>query len=364
MKKIMRITCVIGNLGGGGAERVMTYLCGGLAARGHEVTLLTLDNSVPDFYPLDDKVRRVRIELPTFKKAGFWGGIPRLWRLIWAVRATRPQVLISFMTVSVLAACWLLRIPYIYADHLDVRRLATSLKWKILCNFLLRRAYRVVVLSERDRKFIAWYHGAWKPAVIYNPALPAEKGFFPRPDFFEPGKKYAIAVGRLVKQKGFDLLLEAWRRICEDFPDWRLCIIGAGEEEAELKGLADTLDVQYCVQLVPPVQGLNAVYRHAELYAMSSRTEGFPMVLLEAMAFGLPVVSFNCNGPDAIVRDGVDGFLVKPGYTDRLAAKMADLMRDEEKRRAFGQKATEVTQRFSLHKYLDAYEQLCKEAIK
>lgn len=97
---------------------------------------------------------------------------------------------------------------------------------------------------------------------------------------------------------------------------------------------------------------------------MSSRTEGFPMVLLEAMAFGLPVVSFNCNGPDAIVRDGVDGFLVKPGYTDRLAAKMADLMRDEEKRRAFGQKATEVTQRFSLQKYLDAYEQLCKEAIK
>lgn len=360
----MRITCVIGTLGGGGAERVMTYLCGGLAARGHEVTLLTLDDAVPDFYPVPDGVKRVKINLPTFKKAGFWGGIPRLWKLTRAVRATRPEVLISFMTVSVLAACWLLRIPYIYADHLDVRYLAYSLKWKILRNFLLGKAFRVTVLSERDRKFIALYHPRWKPAVIYNPALPPQKSFEPRPDFLQEGKKYVLAVGRLAKQKGFDRLLEAWRRICEDFPDWRLCIIGAGPEEAELKGLADTLDVQYSVQFVAPVKNLNAVYRHADLYAMSSRAEGFPMVLLEAMSFGLPVVSFNCTGPDVIVRDGVDGFLVKQNYTDRLAAKMAELMKDEALRLQFGEKAREITKRFSLHKYLDAYETLCKEAVK
>ncbi len=360
----MKITCVIGTLGGGGAERVMTYLCGGLAARGHEVTLLTLDPSVPDFYPTPAGVRRLSMELPTFKKAGFWGGIPRLWKLTKAVRATRPDVVISFMTVSVCASCFLLRIPYIYADHLDVRHLAYCLKWRILRNFLLGRAFRVTVLSERDRKYIALYHSHWKPAVIYNPALAPEKEFAARPDFFTAGKKYVLAVGRLAKQKGFDRLLEAWRRVCDDFPDWRLCIIGAGEEEAELKSLADTLDVQYSVQFVPPVKKLNAVYRHAELYAMSSRAEGFPMVLLEAMSFGLPVVSFNCNGPDVIVRDGVDGFLVKQNYTDRLAEKMAELMKDETKRRQFGEKAREVVKRFSLHKYLDAYENLCKEAVK
>lgn len=360
----MKITCVIGTLGGGGAERVMTYLADGLAARGHEVTLLTLDDSVPDFYSLSSAVHRVRANLPTFQKPSFWGGIPRLWRLMRAVRATKPDVVISFMTVSVLAACWLLRVPYIYADHLDVRYLAYSLKWRVLRNFLLRRAYRVTVLSERDRKFIALYHPRWKPAVIYNPALPVGKDTAPRPEFFKEGKKYVVAIGRLVQQKGFDRLLEAWRRVCDDFPDWQLCIIGAGPDEAELKGLAETLDVQYSVQFVPPVQGLQGVYQHAQLYAMSSRAEGFPMVLLEAMAAGLPAVSFNCTGPDVIIRDGVDGFLVKQNYTDRLAAKMAELMKDDEKRRQFGERAREVTQRFSLQAYLDAYETLCKDAVK
>ena len=360
----MKITCVIGTLGGGGAERVMTYLCGGLTARGHEVTLLTLDDSVPDFYQVPEVVRRVSVHLPSFKTPGLFRGFVRLWKLTRAVRATHPDVLISFMTVSVLASCWLLRIPYIYADHLDVRYLSYSLKWKILRNFLLACAYRVTVLSERDRKYIALYHPRWKPAVIYNPALSPQKGFFPRPNFLKEDKKYVVAVGRLVRQKGFDLLLEAWRRVCDDFPDWQLCIIGAGEDEAELKGLAETLDVQHSVQFIPPVKELEAVYRHVQLYVMASRAEGFPMVLLEAMASGVPVVSFSCTGPDVIVRDGIDGFLVKPGYTERLAAKMAELMKDEEKRCQFGQKATEVTKRFSLHKYLDAYEDLCQKALK
>ncbi len=360
----MKITCVIGNLGGGGAERVMTYLCGGLAARGHEVTLLTLDNSVPDFYSLPENVRRVRIELPTFKKAGILGGIPRLWRMTCALRTTRPDVVISFMTVSILASCLLLRVPYIYADHLDIRYLTVSPKWKFLRNFLFRFACRITVLSERDRKYIALYQPYWDPAVIYNPALPACREPLPRPGFMATDKKYIVAVGRLVQQKGFDLLLEAWRRICEEYPDWRLCIIGAGPDEAELKSLAETLDVLYCTQFVPPVKGLNAVYQHADLYAMSSRMEGFPMVLLEAMAAGVPAVSFHCNGPDVIIRDGVDGFLVKQNHTDCLAAKMAELMKEEEKRRSFGDKAREVVARFSLSAYLDAYENLCKEAVK
>ena len=196
----MRITCVIGTLGLGGAERVMTYLAGGLAARGHAVTLLTLDNSVPDFYPLPANVTRVREQLPTFKQAGFWGGFPRLWHLTRAVRRTRPDVLISFMTISVAASCWLLRVPFIYADHLDVRYLVYSRKWQILRNWLLGKAFAVTVLSQRDREYIEKHHRAWRPVVIYNPAFSQPQEVFPRPDFMKDGVPYVVTAGRLVKQ--------------------------------------------------------------------------------------------------------------------------------------------------------------------
>ena len=360
----MRITCVIGTLGGGGAERVMTYLSGGLAARGHQVTLLTLDTSVPDFYTTPENVTRVRIHLPPFKSIGFWGGFLRLWRMTKALRKTKPDVVISFMAVNVLASCLLLRKKYIYADHLDVRHTPFSRKWTILRNLLLRTAFKVVVLSRRDEKFIKLYHKKWHPAVIYNPALPAATETFPRPDFMREGMSYVIAVGRLVKQKGFDRLLEAWRRVCNENPSWRLAIIGAGPDEKELKGLAETLDVQHYVDFVAPIKNLAPVYQHAKLYAMSSRTEGFPMVLLEAMAAGIPAISFHCTGPDVIIRDGVDGFLVKQNYTDLLARKLAELMKNEPLRLEFGARAREVVERFSLEKYLDAYENLCKDACR
>jgi len=359
----MRITCVIANLGGGGAERVMTHLCEGLAARGHHVTLLTLDTSTPDFYSLSSSVRRERIHLPPFKSVGVLGGFLRLVRMTRAVRRTRPEVVISFMAVNVLAACLLLRIPYIYADHLDVRHTPFSRKWQILRNYFLSRAARVAVLSKRDYEYIEKSHPAWKPIVIYNPALPFSQEVRPRPAFMQAGKKYVIAVGRLVHQKGFERLLDAWHQLARTFPAWRLAIIGAGENEQALRNQLAALDIGESAQLVPPIQGLQAVYQHADLLAMSSRTEGFPMVLLEAMSAGVPVVSFNCTGPDAIVRPGTDGLLVPQDNVPAFAAALAELMQADEKRRAFGARAREVTVRFSLADYISAYERLCQEAV-
>lgn len=360
----MKITCVIGHLGPGGAERVITYLCGGLAARGHQVTLLTLSNSVPDFYELPQGVERVRLDLPAFKQSGFLGSFRRLFVMIKTLRRLRPDVLISFMTLSVLGAALLLRIPYIFSDHLDIRTPPFGKKWRFLRGVLLRFASGVTVLSERDRKYLALYYPKWKTSLIYNPALPAAGGDLPCPDFLPQGPRYVLAVGRLVKQKGFDYLLEAWRRVCEDNPNWRLCIVGAGPLEAELKDLAEVLDVQHSVKFLPPQKNLAPLYRYCDIYAMSSRTEGFPMVLLEAMAAGMPVVSFACTGPDVIVRDGEDGLLVKTGYTERFAHSLARLMQDENLRQRLAHNAPAVCERFSLEKYIQSYEDLCTAALK
>lgn len=358
----MRITCVISTLGGGGAERVMTYLCEGLAGRGHHVTLLTLDTSTPDFYTLPACVHRERIHLPPFKSVGVLGGFLRLVRMTRALRRTRPEVVISFMAVNVLAAALLLRVPYIYADHLDVRHTPFSRKWQILRNYFLSRASRVVVLSKRDLEFIRNNHPSWKPVVIYNPALPCSHEKLPRPAFMQTDKKYVIAVGRLVAQKGFERLLRAWYTITSNFPQWRLAIIGAGPDEQALRTQIAGLNISASAALVAPIKGLQAVYQHADLLAMSSRTEGFPMVLLEAMAAGVPVVSFNCTGPDVIVRHGVDGLLVPQDDIAAFANALAVLMKEDEKCRSLGERAREVTERFSLSNYIDAYEGLCEDA--
>lgn len=358
----MRITCVIGTLGGGGAERMMTYLCEGLAARGHQVTLLTLDNSVPDFYTLPALVARARVQLPTFRAAGLLGGIPRLIKLTRALKATRPQVVISFMTISVLASCLFLRIPYIYGDHLDVRHLAYSRKWQILRNFLLRFASTVTVLSQRDLQFLREHHPRWHAQVVYNPALVPPEKTYPRPAFMQADKKYVLAVGRLTAQKGFDRLLTAWKQVRAD--GWRLLIIGGGEDEQALKIQTDKLGITDSVDFVPPQKEVFSAYAHAQLFAMSSRAEGFPLVLLEAMAHGVPAVSFACTGPDVIIRDGVDGILVPQDNVPALARALKELMQDETKRQQFSARAREVVTRFSLKNYLDTYEELCQNALR
>lgn len=353
----MRITCVIPTLGAGGAERVMIHLAAGLAERGHQVSLLTLQSGAADFYTVPENVKRIKVYLTPFDRLGLWGGFKRLLRLRHKLRQTKPDVVISFMALSVCMACRLARLSFIFADHLDIRK-PPSFKWRLLRNWTLSGACATVVLSERDKNFVEKNYPRWKPALIYNPAFPAEEKERPRPSFLGT-KRNVIAVGRLTKQKGFDILLRSWKRIAEKFPQWQLCIIGQGDEEAHLRRLIWDYYLQDCVQLIKPVQDIVAVYQHADLYVMSSRAEGFPMVLLEAMSYGLPVVSFQCNGPDVIVRDSVDGFLVPSEDEDALAEKLQLLMSDGNKRNTFAERAPEVVERFSDKRFLDAYEELC-----
>ncbi len=356
----MRITCVIAHLGGGGAERMMTHLCAGLASRGHRVTLLTLDNNTPDFYTLPASVTRARVHLPTFRAAGILGGLPRLFKLTRAIRKTHPQVVISFMTVTAVVSCLLLRVPMIYADHLDVRHTVFSRKWEILRNYLLRYVHAVTVLSKRDLDFVQAKYPRWRAHMIYNPALPPSEEKYARPEFLKPNVSYVLAVGRLATQKGFDRLLTAWSQLGPVRMGWRLAIIGGGTEESALKAQADKLGISGTVDFVPPQQEVFSAYTHAQILAMPSRTEGFPMVLLEAMAHGLAAVSFACTGPDVIIRDGVDGVLVPPDDVPAFTHALAELMQNETKRRELAARAKEVTSRFSLENYLNAYEDLCK----
>jgi glycosyltransferase involved in cell wall biosynthesis len=165
-------------------------------------------------------------------------------------------------------------------------------------------------------------------------------------------------------QKGFDLLLAAFAQCASKHDDWHLRIIGEGTERHRLQKLADSLGIAHRVRLDPVIKEPHSAFMDADLFILSSRYEGFPNVLLEAMACGLPVISFDCPaGPGEIIRNGIDGLLVPPNNVGALANAMDWLMGAELERRLFAMRATEVTERFSLARVADMWRHLLEDAV-
>ena len=168
-----------------------------------------------------------------------------------------------------------------------------------------------------------------------------------------------IAVGRLTAIKGFDLLIEAWKRLGNSKGDWTLEIYGTGEEYPKLIHQIERDNLSSSVKIFQPVKDIANRYAESSIYAMASRYEGFGLVLIEAMACGVPCVSFACEcGPAEIISDGEDGCLVPTGDIDALAAKILMLMQDDRLRKSMGQKARDNVARFMPDKVMKQWEDL------
>ena len=183
---------------------------------------------------------------------------------------------------------------------------------------------------------------------------PGADGCRARPEATE-----VVAAGQLTRRKGFDRLLRAWARVANDHPAWRLRVFGSGPAEQELSMLADDLCVADSVSLEGYTPRLREKLAAASLFAMSSRHEGFPMVLLEAMSVGLPVVAYDCpTGPRDIVTGGIDGYIVPDGFTEGFAATLDGLMSDEDERRRLGDAAVEKASQFRIDAIAARWEAL------
>jgi glycosyltransferase involved in cell wall biosynthesis len=178
----------------------------------------------------------------------------------------------------------------------------------------------------------------------------------------QPGSRVIMAAGGLNRRKGFDRLLRAWALLAPDHPDWTVEIFGAGPGHDTLDALAHRLGLRRSVRLRGHSPKLLDELTRASLFAMTSRREGFPMVLLEAMSVGLPVVAYDCpTGPRDIVSDDVDGYVVPDGRTRLMAEALGRLMDDDDRRRRFGDAALEKAKRYELEAITGRWEELFGE---
>jgi len=367
----MRLTCVIHSLNGGGAERVMASLASRLSDRGHEVTLVTLDDGKKNRHQVAASVTRVCLDRMRPSRNRFSGILANLGRVVALRRSlakSRPEVVLSFCdstNVLTLVSTLGWSIPVVVSERSDPSSQRLAAPWQWLRTKLYRNAARVIVLTEAAARTVAPWCSA--PPIVIASAVDFPPD--PPPDSDVGGDKVptcgrppiVLGIGRLEIEKGFDQLLIAFAAVAPRHPDWRLVIYGEGSLRGELERLRDGLGLRDRVDLPGWVRPIWPAIRGGELFVLPSRYEGFPSALLEAMACGLACVAFACpSGPSAIIRDGVDGLLVPPGDTDALAIAIEKCIGDPVLRSELGRAATGVTVRFGWSAMTDAYEQVLK----
>lgn len=365
----MRLTLIISSLSYGGAERVLSTMANHWAILGRQVTLITLDSQAMDFYALHPRVRRVALGLvgvSVHPWRALSNNLRRLTRLRREIRASEPEVIVSFiheMNVLTLLASSGLNVPVIVSERTDPRQHRIGRVWAVLRRLLYPRADAVVVQTNEVGY---WMQRFVRKEVVHTipnaVALPVHEA--DHTACYLGSDRTVIAMGRLGPEKGFDLLLRAFAQCAAKHPDWSLMILGEGSERERLEALAGELGVANRVSMAGLIREPVKLLRHADLFVMSSRFEGFPNALLEAMACGLPVISTDCpSGPREIVRDGVDGVLVPPEDIDALAAAMERLMSDEAERERLAARAPDVVRRFGVSEMMKLWEQvICKSA--
>jgi glycosyltransferase involved in cell wall biosynthesis len=313
-------------------------------------------------YPVSDRVKFV--DLADLVKRGGRGPlafVERMRALRALMRDSKADVIVSFLTnvnVATILASRGLGIPIIVSEHTNPLADRRSFVWRTLCRFVYPKANLLTLLTDDVvapyRKLVP---GLKDVAVMPNP-LP--DGLFLQQLQPPAARKRVITLGRLNKTKQYDLLIRAFSLLADEFPDWDLWIWGEGPERAALEAQLGELRMGERVFL--PGRTLTPWNELAkgQVFAMSSSHEGLPMALMESMAMGLPVVSFDCpSGPKQLTRNGEDGLLIPPGDANSMAAALRRLISDDPLRAELGRKAAiSVRERYSLKAVLQIWDEL------
>jgi len=356
----MRLTCFIYSLGPGGAERVMSILAGAWASRGHRMTIVTYDEGSTAFYALHPEVtvQKLRLSCGSIvrRASNHFRRIPIFRRVI---RETRPDIVISFMdrtNVLVLMAAIGLGIPVIVSERIDPRRYSPGFPYNFLRRWFYRNATAVIVQSVGQADWFKQMSS--RVVVIPNPVNACSNDRNSQTE----RTSIIIAVGRLTRQKGFDLLLTAFSKVRKEHPEWNLVIYGDGPKRPALERQIFELKLNGRVQLPGLTTNLTAHLRTAGCFVLSSRFEGFPNVLIEALACGCPVIATNCSDSIAeIVRHEWNGLLIPCEDVDSLSRALERIMEDVKLRGIFEANGPDSVRKFDIDSIADHWEKLFQE---
>ncbi|MBP1645546.1 MAG: glycosyltransferase family 4 protein [Bacteroidetes bacterium] len=349
-----------------GMERVLTLKANYFAdVLGYEIYIILTDNNDKEpYYKLSSKIKLINLDinfdtnwrLPIYKRviSYFIKQIRYRRKLKELLFEIKPDITISTLRREINFINSIKdgskKMGEIHFSRTYYRDMESNGKKNILRKMIsklwmfqlvreLKKLSMFVTLSSEDN--YRWIE-IKNRTFIYNPL-----SFFPD-KVSDCNTKQVIAVGRYTYQKGFDMLIESWEYVKEKHPDWVLKIYGGGERKS-FEGLRDNLGLEENVFLEKSTDNIIDKYCESSLFVLSSRFEGFGMVITEAMACGLPAVSFTCpSGPMDIIKDGEDGLWVENGNIKELAEKISYLIENDELRKEMGSKARINVERFKI----------------
>lgn len=378
MKIMKLIYCIRATYNPGGMERVLlnkvSYL---VREKGWNVTIVTTDQrGRPPFYPFPEEVKMIDLGINysddnnkgAFKKIAGYLKRRKLHkeRLTELLKREKADIVVSLYPsessfipnikdgskkVLELHFCKFFRLQYGRSGLLGfIDRLRTKQDEKIA-----RKFDKFVVLTNEDKG----YWGAMPNIeVIPNAAMPMGN------NLSDGSAKRVIAVGRLDYQKGFDRLIQAWGIVQqhETFKDWTLDIFGQGEWKEMLQNMIDKAGLNKHTHINKPTNAIGKEYANSSFIVMTSNYEGFGMVLVEAMACGVPAIAFDCKcGPKDIIEDGINGLLVKDGDISGLARAMVNLMDNDSLRLRLASNARRITETYSEENVMGQWVSLFEE---
>ena len=338
----------------GGAERVTSVLANGFVQKGHQVTIVSLYQEQPPAYELDPEVTL----LPLFNKKVkmMFNALPMLLKIRSIMKDESPDLWVdtahglSYLTIP---ASFSFNIPVVLQSHSSLKGVNAPLHHLSLW-FIKKWAHKIICISNADAFDFHKYLGNSSDRIVSipNPLPFTIEKFPPHVD-----SNCLLCIASNYYDKGLDRLLGIFVEIHRKLPCVTLKIVGKACHDSELLKHLESIEFKDSIILVPHTSNIKQEYLSCALTLMTSRQEVFPMILIESMACGIPVIAYNCHtGPDEIIQNGVTGYVVSEGDADTFVTCTLELLQNVEKRASFGKECINQSGRYQLSTIIAEWE--------